>query len=135
MTPERLTEVEQAARRLRTASPTGEDPVADHLEECIDEVRRLQAYNDQFYLQTARDEAEVERLKKLLACIEEGGEQYFPSLLDLVRHLQLLARRAHTPDCCPECGGRREILDDMGGTWACPACNLVKPQEPTTDDQ
>lgn len=42
-------------------------------------------------------DTEIARLKKILACIEEGGERYFTSYQDQVEHLQALAYRAHTP--------------------------------------
>ncbi|KKN96745.1 hypothetical protein LCGC14_0163890 [marine sediment metagenome] len=43
-------------------------------------------------------DAEIDRLKKILATIEEGGEKYFASHQDQVEHLQALAYRAHTPE-------------------------------------
>ncbi|KKN96743.1 hypothetical protein LCGC14_0163870 [marine sediment metagenome] len=115
MTSERLTEVEQAARRLRAASPTGEDPVADYLEECIDEVRRLQAYNDRY----------VELLNRAEGAFHEKREdrlkdkvQSLKAALDLTGNamnvLQIKARDAENDRL-------RKILTTIrNGTCQCP---------------
>lgn len=59
----RQVELEQAAKAIRARSPRGESQEADHLEECLDEIRRIEAYEERHRELLQRAEAEIVKLK------------------------------------------------------------------------
>ncbi len=65
MDQNRIAEIEKLAQVSRSDCPRGESDEADALEQCVDEVRRLQAYSDRAYENLNRFEAEVLRLNGL----------------------------------------------------------------------
>jgi len=75
----------------------------------------------------------VDRVRRqYFQCLEgwgetEGVDYHLVLTVDSPRYKQA---REDAEGRCRVCNGRRELLDDAGGTWPCPACNTVVPEVP-----